>query len=203
MNKLASEGFVELVPRAGAIVRKFDAQETVHLYGVREAIETCAAAKAAEKISANRLQQLDEQLEKMRRLITATFTSGNTLMTGQPLVEFLQADLSFHMTIIEASGNPHLTKLAGDSHIHFRIFGVARFGHNQTLLEEADQSHRAIFAALKNRDAGLVSKLVAQHIQRSLELTLAHLNQTLQDSWWRPQAVPIPVNGNSAISETR
>jgi DNA-binding GntR family transcriptional regulator len=184
MGKLASEGLVELVPRAGAIVRKLGAQEAVQLYGVREAIETYAAAKAAEKISEARLHQLGDHLGRMRLLITRTFAAGPGLMTGENLSDFLHADLSFHMTIIEAAGNPRLTKLAGDSHIHSRIFGVERFGHSRELLDEADQIHGAIFDALKQHDAASASNLVARHIQRSLELTLTHIDHAPQESWW-------------------
>lgn len=183
MGKLGSEGLVELVPRAGAIVRKLGAQEAVQLYGVREAIEAYAAAKAAEKISDARLQQLEGLLTKMRSLITKSFSTTN-VMTGENLAEFLQSDLAFHMTIIEAAGNPRLTKLAGDSHIHSRIFGVERFGHNQELMDEAEAIHRAIFNALKQRDATKASQLIAQHIQRSLELTLTHIDDTPQETWW-------------------
>jgi DNA-binding GntR family transcriptional regulator len=188
MGKLGSEGLVELVPRAGAIVRKLGAQEAVQLYGVREAIETYAAAKAADKISDARLQQLEGLLSKMRGLITKSFSATNNIMTGENLSEFLQSDLAFHMTIIEAAGNPRLTKLAGDSHIHSRIFGVERFGHNQELMDEADQIHRSIFAALKQRDAAQASQLVAQHIQRSLELTLSHIDDSPQETWWHSKA---------------
>jgi len=131
----------------------------------------------------------------MRVLITRTFAAGIGLMTGENLSEFLQADLSLHMTIIEAAGNPRLTKLAGDSHIHSRIFGVERFGHNRELLEEADQIHRAIFDALRKRDAEVASNLVAQHIQRSLELTLTHIDHAPQDSWWHTHS------NRSALSE--
>jgi DNA-binding GntR family transcriptional regulator len=188
MGKLGSEGLVELVPRAGAIVRKLGAQEAVQLYGVREAIETYAAAKAAEKISEARLQQLEGLLTKMRVLITKSFTTTESIMTGENLSEFLQSDLAFHMTIIEAAGNPRLSKLAGDSHIHTRIFGVERFGHNQELMEEADETHRMIFSALKKHDAAQASELVAQHIQRSLELTLSHIDDAPQDTWWQAKS---------------
>lgn len=188
MGKLASEGLVELVPRAGAIVRKLGAQEAVQLYGVREAIETYAAVKAAEKISAARIQHLENLLTKMRGLITKSFSHTTKLMTGENLAEFLQSDLAFHMTIIEAAGNPRLTKLAGDSHIHSRIFGVERFGHNQELMEEADQIHRSIFDALKQHDAPRASNLVSEHIQRSLELTLTHIDHAPQDSWWQSKS---------------
>ncbi len=188
MGKLGSEGLVELVPRAGAIVRKLGAQEAVQLYGVREAIETYAAAKAAEKISEARLQQLEGLLAKMRNLITKSFSTTTSVMTGENLSEFLQSDLAFHMTIIEAAGNPRLTKLAGDSHIHSRIFGVERFGHNRELMDEADEIHRSIFGALKQRDATQASQLVAQHIQRSLELTLSHIDDSPQETWWHSKS---------------
>ncbi len=188
MGKLGSEGLVELVPRAGAIVRKLGAQEAVQLYGVREAIETYAAAKAAEKISEARLQQLEGLLAKMRNLITKSFSTTTSVMTGENLSEFLQSDLAFHMTIIEAAGNPRLTKLAGDSHIHSRIFGVERFGHNRELMDEADEIHRSIFGALKQRDATQASLLVAQHIQRSLELTLSHIDDSPQETWWHSKS---------------
>jgi DNA-binding GntR family transcriptional regulator len=186
MGKLASEGLVDLVPRAGAIVRKLGAQEAVQLYGVREAIESYAAAKAAEKISEGRLAHLQELLTKMRSLISRSFSGNSRVMTGENLADFLQSDLAFHMTIIEAAGNPRLTKLAGDSHIHSRIFGVERFGHNQELMEEVDDTHRLIFSALQKRDAAHASQLISQHIQRSLELTLSHIDEAPHDSWWKP-----------------
>ena len=203
MGKLASEGLVDLIPRAGAIVRKLGSQEAVQLYGVREAIETYAAAKAAGKISDARLSQLQGLLGKMRILLTKSFSNGSSLMTGEHLSEFLQSDLTFHMTIIEAAGNPRLTKLAGDSHIHSRIFGVERFGHNQELMEEADKTHCAIFEALKKRDASRASSLVAQHIQRSLELTLTHIDHACapHDSWWQSQSASV-ITGVNPIETT-
>lgn len=190
MGKLASEGLVDLVPRAGAIVRKLGEEEAVQLYGVREAIETYAAAKAADRISDVRLGQLEALLTKMRQLITRACSGENHLMTGESLAEFLEADLAFHMTIIEAAGNPKLTKLAGDSHIHSRIFGIERFGHEKDLLEEADQIHHSIYQALEDHDGTKASQLIAQHINRSLELTLEHIHRA---TWWRTNQASVAV----------
>jgi DNA-binding GntR family transcriptional regulator len=200
MGKLASEGLVELVPRAGAIVRKLGHEEAVQLYGVREAIETYAAGKAAERLSEARLQQLQGFLDRMHQVITHASASGEGPIDGENLAEFLEADLGFHMTIIEAAGNLRLTKLAGDSHIHSRIFGVERFGHDLELLEEADETHRSIFQALKERDATKASRLLASHINRSLELTLAHLDHSNEDSWWRSNSSPRPVNQSTVYA---
>lgn len=191
MGKLASDGLVDLVPRAGAIVRKLGEEEAVQLYGVREAIETYAAARAAERISEPRLEQLKALLDKMRGLISKAFGDGAAVMTGDVLAEFLEADLGFHMTIIEAAGNPKLAKLAADSHTHSRIFGVERFGHERELLNEADEIHHAIYEALEGRDGSKASKLVAQHINRSLELTLDHIHRS---SWWRTNQPQVPAS---------
>jgi DNA-binding GntR family transcriptional regulator len=193
MGKLASEGLVDLVPRAGAIVRKLGEEEAVHLYGVREAIETYAAAKAANMISESGLHHLEALLQRMRRLIDDSCPDTKDVMTGESLAGFLEADLAFHMTIIEAAGNPKLTKLAGDSHIHSRIFGLERFGHGKGLLEEADQIHQSIFQALKLRDGTKASQLLGVHISRSLDLTLAHIKKS---AWWSHQ----PANGAMAHS---
>jgi DNA-binding GntR family transcriptional regulator len=185
VGKLASEGLVDLIPRAGAVVRELGRHEAENLYGVREAIETYAAARAAEKISAAGIQQLEGFLTRMQHLIASNAALGRRVLSGERLVEFLEADLAFHMTIIEAAGNPRLTKLAGDSHIHSRIFGVERFGHEQKLVEEANQTHYQIFEALRGRAATTASDLVAQHIRRSLELTLTHIDQVHPTAWWR------------------
>jgi len=203
MGKLASEGLVELVPRAGAIVRKLGRQEAEELYGVREAIETYAAAKAAGKILNARLEQLEQLLNKMHEIVSKAPAGSNGVLTGDALAEFLEADLAFHMSVIEAAGNARLTKLAADGHILSRIFGTERFGHNRELLEEAEAQHRAIFDALKLRDPAMAGQTVAIHINRSLELTLLHLNHAERQLYWRgnvettgsvPQSsVPQPV----------
>ncbi len=195
MGKLASDGLVELIPRAGAIVRKLGAQEAIQLYGVREAIETYAAMKAAELITSAKLDHLKVLLEQMRGLIGKSTVAKGKTMKGEELAGFLEADLAFHMTIIEAAGNPRLTKLAGDSHIHSRIFGVERFGHHRDILEEADRIHHEIYNALRNRNGTKAGSLLARHIGRSLELTITHLDQSGDASWW--------ANGSGAAPESK
>lgn len=199
MGKLASEGLVELVPRAGAVVCKLGRQEAEELYGVREAIETYAAAKAATRISTGVLEQLKVLLDKMHRL-TDGLSGSNGVLTGESLAEFLEADLGFHMTVIEAAGNARLTKLAADGHILSRIFGTERFGHSRELLEEAVQHHRAIFEALQKHDPAKAGHMISTHINRSLELTLLHLNHAEHASYWQRsvESVSFPLVTASA-----
>lgn len=186
IGQLASEGLVQLVPRLGAVVPQLSREETIELYGVREAMETYAASEAAETIIAPQLAELLGFVERMEA-IAAKFSAGRKpKLEGQPLHEFLAADLAFHMTIIEAAGNRRLTKLAADSHAHARIFSADRIAHDQDLLEEAVRQHRAIYDALARRDADDARRQVAVHIERSLERTLAaHSGHSPAERWWR------------------
>lgn len=186
VGQLASEGLLQLVPRLGAVVPKLSREETVELYGVREAMETYAAAKAAETITPSRLAELLGFVERMEVLVVKFSTPRKPNLEGQPLRDFLAADLAFHMTIIEAAGNHRLTKLAGDSHAHARIFAAERLLHDPELLDEALRQHRAIYQALVAHDGEESRRQVGRHIQRSLERTLsAHAGEGPAERWWR------------------
>jgi len=185
IGQLSSEGLLQLVPRLGAVVPKLSREETIELYGVREAMECYAAAKAAQTISAARLTEIRALLEKMEAL-AAKRGGKKSVLEGPALRDFLGADLEFHMTIIEAAGNRRLTKLAADSHAHARIFAADRLTHDADLLDEATRQHRAIYEALARHDGEEARRQVALHIERSLERTLAeHAGQTSGDRWWR------------------
>src|SRR3954469_20008540 len=70
IRQLVREGLVEQVPRYGTIVRSIDRRELIDLYEMREAIESYAAAKAAELVSdaaLDRLQQFCDVMENIER----------------------------------------------------------------------------------------------------------------------------------------
>lgn len=186
IGQLASEGLLQLVPRLGAVVPKLSREETIELYGVREAMETYAAVKAAETITPAQLAELRGFVERMEALVAKFSANRRPKLDGQPLLDFLAADLAFHMTIIEAAGNRRLTRLAANSHAHARIFAAERLAHDQDLLDEAVRQHRAIYDALARHDGEEARRQVAQHIERSLERTLAaDAGHSPAERWWR------------------
>ncbi|MCF7849436.1 MAG: GntR family transcriptional regulator, partial [Kiritimatiellales bacterium] len=80
IGQLANEGFVELVPQLGAVVRRVSRDELVELYEMREALEPYAAARAAERINAGRLDELGQQLDCMDSLAaTAGKSNGKSI----------------------------------------------------------------------------------------------------------------------------
>lgn len=124
------------------------------LYELRAAVECDAAALAAKRASAEALEDMQSSFELLER---ETRDGGQ----GQ------EADLAFHLSIAEASGNELFVKLLKllDSQILEQI-GIARSNssRSQGLPEMVLAEHRAILKAVEARDP-----------EKAHAATLAHL----------------------------
>lgn len=179
VTQLASEGFVDLVPRLGAVVRSLNQNTAVELYEVREAIETYAALKAAERLSSRHLELLKQQLATMRRVFEDFRQSGQTGLEAADLDVFLDADLAFHKTVLLGARNPALARTVEESQAQSRIFFADRGIHEESRLSLACQQHGEILDALDRRDGVAASEAMRRHIRTSLQLTLDHLENSV------------------------
>lgn len=179
VTQLASEGFVELVPRLGAVVRSLNQNTAAELFEVREAIETFAAFKAAERLSSRHLDLLKQQMGVMQRLLEGFEEAGQLSLESTALDEFLDADLAFHKTILLAARNTALARTVEESQVQSRIFFADRGIHELDRLLMAYQQHTEIFTALEKRDGAAASEAMRRHIRTSLQLTLEHLENSV------------------------
>lgn len=184
VGQLASEGFVELVPQLGAVVRELTRDEAIELYELREALESYAAARAAERIGDRQLSELRENLEQSRILTEEVRKSGKAKAGKAIAKKFHALDLSFHMTIIEASRNQRMLKVVGDSHILTRIFQADRHSFSQEILDATLSEHSAIESAVRKGDGSAAREAMQRHIRNSLELTLDETDGNSSDRWW-------------------
>lgn len=184
VGQLASEGFVELVPQLGAVVRELTRDEAIELYELREALESYAAARAAERIGDRQLSELRKNLEQSRILTEEVRKSGKTKAGKAIAKKFHALDLSFHMTIIEASRNQRMLKVVGDSHILTRIFQADRHSFSQEILDATLSEHSAIESAVRKGDGSAAREAMQRHIRNSLELTLDETDGNSSDRWW-------------------
>ncbi|MEX2579316.1 MAG: GntR family transcriptional regulator [Verrucomicrobiales bacterium] len=184
VGQLASEGFVELVPQLGAVVRELSRDEAVELYELREALESFAARRAAERIGDRLLAELDRNLESSRELVDEVRRSGAETADAEVARRFHALDLAFHMTLIEASHNRRMLKVVGDSHILTRIFQAERHAFRLDILETTQAEHEAIAEAVRSRDSESAHDAMGRHIRNSLELTLTEADHDTTDRWW-------------------
>jgi DNA-binding GntR family transcriptional regulator len=158
LRRLESGGFVSMPSHRDAIVSPLDAGELLALYEVREALDSLAAALAAERYDE---ADADAMAEAAGRLSE----DG-----GDPVA----ANRALHASIYRASHNPVLIAQLDslwDRSDRYRIAirGIAR-------RPEVIESHRAIVATVLSRDAKEAAAKMRVHIndaRRSAEEAIA------------------------------
>jgi len=176
IRSLASEGWVEQLPRQGTVVRDFTRREVIELYELREALETFAAGKSASLIADPALAKLDRYCNEMQRLGNELAASGSGMLDDAKLTRFLAADMAFHLLIVRTAGNERILELTKQSRTISRLFRMRRQRHCLQVVQRTHDFHRRIVDALRQGDSESARQAVAEHIQASRRETLDELD---------------------------
>lgn len=183
MGLLANEGFVELVPQLGAVVRTISRNELVELYEMREAIEPYAAAKAAGRASEAQLGAISRALERMQTLAAKVAKSNSKLAGKRETAEFEKADLGFHMLIIGATGNQTMLRSSESSNALVRVFATERHSYDAGIMESTCDDHAAIWKAIRDGQPDIARDAMQRHIAAGLQLTLNTIESKETNRW--------------------
>lgn len=153
LRQMENEGLLDYAPRFGAMVRVPDRDELGEMYAVREALESYAAAEAAQKISPPDLEKLEGAFQQMCDIASTFGDSGNMVLDGDHLRDFIQADLSFHKIVIAAAGNRYMSKILDDTRLLVRVFTATFWRYNAEKLSEAIRFHQRLLTAMQVRDS--------------------------------------------------
>ena len=155
IRQLELEGLVQSIPNKGVIVKGISEQDVEDIFIIRTMIEGLAARWAAEKITEEEIKELQEALE-----FEEFYTIKND---ARHLMTF---DSKFHEIIFRASKSRPLMHVLSTFHSYIQSARNNSFetpGRPEKALEE----HRAIFEAIKNKDADTAEKLTIQHIRNA------------------------------------
>ncbi len=170
LSRLAAEGLITMRPRRRAEVRSLTTQELIDAYQVREALEVMAVRLAIPRITEADLARLDDLIDQM---------AGHA--GRRAIADFFAANVAFHETLCELSGNDKLRET------HHRLEGeIGRF-QDRTLalrgsLDGSLTEHRAILAAIRLRDADKAAQLTADHIRVPVQRLQAALEPDAEES---------------------
>jgi DNA-binding GntR family transcriptional regulator len=162
LGRLAAEGLVELLPNRGARVAEVGLADMEAAYQARLIVEPPAAALAAQTASA-------EDVESMREAIAA-----HRAHVGEVTVAFT-ANRAFHLALMAASGNPHLSRFAESlwaGRVGMRVYELQ--SDTAFIAADADQ-HEAIADAVEAGDAALAERLTREHVGGAMATFVAHL----------------------------
>ena len=161
--RLESEGILESSGRGGYLVRSFDRQEAMDIYGLRAAVEGYAAGVAA--------QSADEAA--IARIAAAVAEAGGRDIS---LDEGFEMNRRVHRSIVEAAGNAMMLdtfdSVWGRSQ-SFRMF--ARLHSPEMRYLDNEPSHQDVLDAIRSGDAVHARTVMEQHIMTGMELQLAVL----------------------------
>jgi DNA-binding GntR family transcriptional regulator len=171
LQKLALEGFLYSIPRAGYIVEDTSESDIKDLFTTRTAVEKIAVKWAIEKITPEELQRLEMNLQKTDEALNSGATES-----------MMDLDAEFHQIIYRAARSKTLYKISqtlSDHTLRFRLACI----HVPELAQRARQGHMKIFQAIQARDTAAAEEMVEDHLDTVTEDILNHLEKIRQDAF--------------------
>jgi DNA-binding FadR family transcriptional regulator len=167
LQSVASLGFIELRAGRRAKVKEFSAsqlfdpaqmagllgaEDLIHLWQVRVALEVAAMRLAADRMDAARLAQLGRILDDL-----------SDHMERSDLPAFIESDLAFHQCMIQATGNPIFVEVYNVITRAIRA-SVSITGSIPGGMQRGVRVHRALFDVLKTQDPVAAEAAMRAHL---------------------------------------
>ncbi|AEI14023.1 transcriptional regulator, GntR family [Flexistipes sinusarabici DSM 4947] len=159
LRQLENEGFVEIVPRKGAVVKELTLKDIDDLYAIKANLEGLAAKQATENISEKDIEKLKSINEKFFKI-----SSGKKNI----IEEYLKYNLDFHNMFIVLSRNHKLIEILKGLDKNFQRLKSILVSKSDRA-EEARKEHEEIIKAFATKDPDLAEKTVRWHIENGWE----------------------------------
>ncbi|WP_276691372.1 GntR family transcriptional regulator [Acidaminococcus massiliensis] len=153
-KRLASDGFIEIIPYHGAIVRGIDEKEIEDVYHCRLALENLALEEAIPRLTQNDIKEF-ETLVKKTESLSDMFGVADT-------------NKKFHELIYEAANNKTLTRLIES--LNMVLLRDMKFSaSDESRKREIINEHKVIITALKYKNIEEAKKAMRRHILNGKE----------------------------------
>ncbi|MGI8486016.1 MAG: FCD domain-containing protein [Thermomicrobiales bacterium] len=169
LRRLASEGFVVVLPHRKAIVASLDMATMNEIFRIRHALESEVLSQAAREIMPETLQllyQLDAQIR-------------DSIAEGDARA-YRRHERDFHFLIYASSNLPLMTSLLTDLWNRLEPYRGRRYS-SEALLETAMDDHRAVLNALAARDQEGAVRTMRTHVERGHTRFLQVLDAAASD----------------------
>ena len=157
LRQLELEGLVHIIPNRGAFVNTITAKDVQDIYVIRSMLEGLCARWATEHITEEQLEDLEETL------------CLSEYHTGKGNYEKLyELDSLFHEQLYGASNSRILNHVLSDFHDYVKRVRRATIA-SQGRSVKSTEEHRAIFEAVRSRDADQAEALAREHVKHTIE----------------------------------
>lgn len=166
LRQLEGEGFIEIVPRRGAIVKELTLKDIDDLYAIKANLEGLAARQACERLKNRDLEKLSKINEKFKEI---------TDKNPNVVEEYMKYNVDFHNFFIQSSNNNKLIEILDGLSKNFqRLKSVLVSDASRTV--DAASEHEQIIEAFLSGDPDLVEQKVRDHIREGWEYLKKRIN---------------------------
>ncbi len=165
INRLASEGLVDIQSRRGTFVASLEQPDIVDLFEMRRLFETYAAEQWFKR------GKSPELIEKIKRFLKEMAVSAD----GDRYTDyarFMDNDHDFHRAIIASVANKRLIQLYEELGVHIQV-ARAHYVRNVQSARDAQQEHQAIVEAFEKGNLSQIRASLTRHIDNVESALLA------------------------------
>lgn len=155
INKLSTEGLIKVIPHIGATVADINQSEVEEIHLIRTELECLAIKLSINHIAAERYNKLEKILDDSERA-----------MKSEKYDKYKKLNKQFHYGIYADSPYQLLVEII--MQLYNKLQMVSHFPWTEERAVQNLNDHRLILAALKDRDAELVCKILKRHRKASL-----------------------------------
>lgn len=155
LRQLELEGLVTIIPNRGAYVKGISRKDIWDIYVMRSMLEGLCARWAAEHITEEQLDDLEEAL------LLSEFQIKKE--SGFNAAQITALDGRFHAILYEASGSRMLGHVLSDFHNYVKMARRSSVVSEERA-RKSIREHRQILRAIRERDADMAEQLANEHI---------------------------------------
>ncbi|HIZ81580.1 MAG TPA: GntR family transcriptional regulator [Candidatus Mediterraneibacter pullistercoris] len=160
LRQLELEGLVTIIPNRGAYVMGITHKDIWDIFMIRSYLEGLCARWAAENITDEQLDELEETL------ILSEFQMNRE--SGFNTDQVTALDGRFHAALYEASGSRMLSRVLTDFHNYVQMARKTSFVSEERA-RRSIREHRQILRAIRDRDGETAEQLANEHIMHVMQ----------------------------------
>jgi DNA-binding GntR family transcriptional regulator len=155
LTRLLGEGLVMMGEKGGYYIKPILASEVHDIRQLREVMELGAIRLAFKRMNEEQFGSLEKICNDFTGMVEKGYYNGA-----------LEADMKFHETLVEYSGNNKLLQVYRSSHIPLFHQKLGISNKSVDDYEQTDAEHRQILNALKEKNLELAEHTLSQHFAR-------------------------------------
>ncbi len=168
LTRLLGEQLVTSGAKGGYFVSSLTPEDIVQIRELREVLEVGALRLAYQKITKEQIARLEKICNDFTAMVEQGYYSGAC-----------EADLKFHETLMESSGNEKLLYTYLNSHIPLFHQRLTKSNNSEDDYELTDKEHRAIVKALKEKNIEQAVKALRMQFARGAAMLDRDLEERL------------------------